>query len=202
VDAVAEAPAGVDREALWRRGAFSRAALLAGALERIAEQTIDYANEREQFGRPIARFQAVQQHLVRLSAEAALAGMAADVAAEALERGDGAFEAGVAKAVASRAAGVVGGLAHQVHGAIGMTEESSLHHLTRRLWTWRQEFGSERWWNRRVGQQLVRGGADGLWPRLAGGGRGSPHSQATGEPPITGRGGAPDKWTEGGVPHT
>jgi acyl-CoA dehydrogenase len=165
---VVEAPPGVDPEALWRRGAFTRAVLLAGALERIAEQTIDYANAREQFGRPISRFQAVQQHLVRLSSEAALAGMAADVGAGALERGAAEFEIGVAKAVASRAAGVVGGLAHQVHGAIGMTEESSLHHLTRRLWAWRQEFGSERWWSRQVGQGLAQGGADRLWARLAG----------------------------------
>ena len=170
VETAAEAPAGVDVQGLWLRGAFTRAVLLAGAMERIAEQTIDYANGREQFGRPISRFQAVQQHLVRLSSEAALAGMAADVAAEALERGPGAgeFEVGVAKAVASRAAGVVGGLAHQVHGAVGMTEESTLHHLTRRLWTWRQEFGSARWWNRRIGHGLARGGADRLWPRLAG----------------------------------
>jgi acyl-CoA dehydrogenase len=169
VDAIAEAPSGVDMETLWLRGAFMRAVLLAGAMERIAEQTIDYANGREQFGRPISRFQAVQQHLVRLSSEAALAGMAADVAAEALERDPRAaeFEVGVAKAVASRAAGVVGGLAHQVHGAIGMTEESTLHHLTRRLWTWRQEFGSARWWNRRIGQGLAEGGADRLWSRLA-----------------------------------
>ena len=168
VDTVAEVPAGVDVDGLWLRGAFGRAVLLAGAMERIAEQTIDYANGREQFGRPISRFQAVQQHLVRLSSEAALAGMAADVAAEALERGDAKFEIGVANAVASRAAGVVGGLAHQVHGAIGMTEESTLHHLTRRLWTWRQEFGSARWWNRRLGQGLAEGGADRLWSRLAG----------------------------------
>lgn len=168
VDAVADGPDGVDVEALWLRGAFTRAVLLAGALERTAEQTIDYANGREQFGRPINRFQAVQQHLVRLSSEAALAGMAAYVAAEALERGEGEFEVGVAKAVASRAAGVVGGLAHQVHGAIGMTEESTLHHLTRRLWTWRQEFGSARWWNRRLGRGLAGGGADRLWSRLAG----------------------------------
>jgi alkylation response protein AidB-like acyl-CoA dehydrogenase len=166
-EAVGPLPPGVDAEALWGRGALTRAILMAGAMERVAEQTIAYANRREQFGRRIASFQAVQQHLVRLSAETALAAMAVDVATEALASGDARFETAVAKAVTSRAAGLVAGLAHQVHGAIGMTRECGLHRFTRRLWSWRQEYGSARWWNRWLGAEVARCGPAELWPRLA-----------------------------------
>ena len=73
----------------------------------------------------------------------------------------------MAKADASSAAGLVASLAHQVHGAIGMTQEYELQHYTRRLWAWRQEFGSERWWYGRIGAGVVASGADGLWDRVA-----------------------------------
>ena len=61
---------------------------------------------------------------------------------------------------------VVARLAHQVHGAIGFTQEHKLHHLTRRLWAWRDEAGSELHWSRVLGTELLARGADGLWPAL------------------------------------
>lgn len=167
-DQVVPAPAGVDPAAVRSRGALTRAVLLASAAERIAELTLAYARGREQFGRPIARFQAVQQHLVRVASEAALATMGATVAVEAAEaRGSSVPEVWAAKAVSARCAGVVAALAHQVHGAVGMTQESDLHLLTRRVWSWQQEFGSEREWDRRLGEHLGSEPAV-LWPRLAG----------------------------------
>ena len=57
--------------------------------------------------------------------------------------------------------------AHQAHGAMGMTKEYELGQLTRRLWSWRDEFGSERWWGRELGRQLAGAGADELWPRIS-----------------------------------
>ena len=44
------------------------------------------------------------------------------------------------------AAGDGAAIAHQVHGAMGFTYEHSLHHFTRRLWAWREEFGNESFW--------------------------------------------------------
>lgn len=151
------------------RGALSRALLMAGAMETVAELTVRYASQRHQFGRPIASFQAVAQRLVRLSSEAEVAALAAEVAARRFaEAGTAAgFEVAVAKASASRAASEVAAHAHQVHGAIGMTQEYPLHHFTRRLWAWRQEWGSERHWTEMLGRQVVADGAEALWPRVA-----------------------------------
>jgi acyl-CoA dehydrogenase len=64
------------------------------------------------------------------------------------------------------AAGVAAGIAHQVHGAIGFTYEHSLHFWTRRLWSWRAEFGSESRWAAELGRAVVGRGADALWSDL------------------------------------
>jgi acyl-CoA dehydrogenase len=163
----APAPPGVDPAALRLRGAFTRACLMVGALERAAEVSVDYAGERQQFGRPIATFQAVAAQLVRLASETHLAAMALETAvAAASHRGlEGArLEVGAAKAVAGEAADVVTARAHQVHGAIGMTQEYVLHQLTRRLWSWREEYGSTVAWRREVGRTVAAAGVDRLWP--------------------------------------
>jgi acyl-CoA dehydrogenase len=75
------------------------------------------------------------------------------------------FDVAAAKVVASEAATTASRAAHQVHGAIGMTKEYELGQLTRRLWSWRQEFGSEQHWSRELAREL--GGADAMWPRIA-----------------------------------
>lgn len=169
---LAAAPAGVDVAALRRRGAFARAALMTGALERAAEMTVDYANERHQFGKPVATFQAVAQHLVRLMSETQLAVMAFHVAVAAgskvgLEAAE--WEMAAFKAVAGESADEVTARAHQVHAAIGMTQEYSLHQITRRLWSWRQEFGSTTASRRTVGTLLGAGGPTNAWPKVVAG---------------------------------
>lgn len=158
-------------EAATLRGALSRSLLIAGAMEAVADLTCTYAIERQQFGRPIASFQAVAHRLVRLSEEVEMVILAAEVAARRFaEAGTGAaFEVATSKVVASRAVAEVTAHAHQVHGAIGMTQEHQLHHFTRRLWAWRQEWGSERHWAEVVGRSVVDVGAAGLWPRIASG---------------------------------
>jgi len=166
---VVDAPEGVTAEALRFRGALSRVALMAGAIEKMSQLTVSYTNEREQFGRPVAKFQAVQQHLVWASQDAALTRMAADSAGRQAARGDARFEIAAAKLVANQAATRATKACHQAHGAMGMTQEYPLHHYSRRLWTWRTEFGGEREWSRWVGSTAVAQGADGLYPLVAGG---------------------------------
>ena len=75
-----------------------------------------------------------------------------------------------AKVRAGDAAGQVAALAHQVHGAIGVTEEYHLHHLTRRLWAWRDEFGSERLHAVALGEALAAAGPERIWAWIAGDG--------------------------------
>jgi acyl-CoA dehydrogenase len=53
-----------------------------------------------------------------------------------------------------------------VHGAIGFTHEHRLHHFTRRLWSWRDEFGVESEWSLALGRALAACGAEQLWPSI------------------------------------
>jgi acyl-CoA dehydrogenase len=84
----------------------------------------------------------------------------------AADRGDAAFEIAAAKVRTGEAAGLGAGIAHQCHGAIGFTYEHSLHFVTRRLWSWRAEFGAESHWAAELGRHVARRGADQLWPDL------------------------------------
>lgn len=158
------APVDLPVEGLYFAGAMARSAQIAGALEFVLEQSVNYANERVQFGKPIGKFQAVQQELARLAGEVAAAGAAAEAAAHALDAGNAGFEIAVAKARASEAASIATSIAHQTHGAIGFTYEHALHFATRRLWSWRAEFGSETYWQELLGRELASRGADRLWP--------------------------------------
>jgi alkylation response protein AidB-like acyl-CoA dehydrogenase len=170
--AVKDAPPGLDAGALMLMGAAARAMQMAGALEAILDLSVAYANERVAFGRPIAKFQAVQHNLARLAGEVAAAlaaaGSAADAMAAAVPFDDGAFlEAASAKIRVGEAAGEGAAIAHQVLGAIGFTREHVLHRFTRRLWAWRDDFGNESQWAVKLGSHVAAKGADALWPMLA-----------------------------------
>jgi acyl-CoA dehydrogenase len=133
---------------------------------------VTYANERVAFERPIAKFQAVQHNLARLAGEVAVAiaaaGSAADAIAGAEVFDEAVFlEAASAKIRVGEAAGEGAGIAHQVLGAIGFTQEHTLHRFTRRLWAWRDDFGNESFWAARLGTLVAAKGPDGLWPMLA-----------------------------------
>jgi acyl-CoA dehydrogenase len=163
-------PAAIDQDGLVCIGAAVRLQQMAGALEKILEQSVQYALDRSQFGRPIAKFQAVQHNLATLAGEVAAASAAADAAAEACASPDIAIgEIAIAKVRGGEAAGTGAAIAHQVHGAMGFTHEHSLHHATRRLWSWREEFGNEAVWAARLGRMVTRHGADGLWPFITAG---------------------------------
>ena len=166
VVAAAPASARASGDGLIVLGAMVRAAQMAGALESLLEQSVRYATERKQFGRPIGNFQAIQHNLAVLAGHVAAAGIAADNAFRAADRGDPAFEVAVAKVRAGEAAGIGAGIAHQAHGAIGFTYEHALQFATRRLWSWRAEFGSESRWAVRLGQQVAGRGAEQLWSDL------------------------------------
>jgi alkylation response protein AidB-like acyl-CoA dehydrogenase len=129
--------------------------------------------DRVQFGRPIAKFQAVQHNRAQLAGEVAAAGAAADGASQAIANhgvGDETTEAevAIAKIRVGEAAGNGAAIAHQVHGAMGFTYEHSLHQATRRLWSWREEFGNEAHWAELLGHMVAARGADALWPFVTG----------------------------------
>lgn len=157
----------VTRSALKARGALARALLMAGALERALDLAVRYAQERVQFGRRIGQFQAVQQELARFAGEVAAALAAALSAAGVMERGgDVTLAVASAKIRAAEAARTGALIAHQIHGAIGVTDEHPLHHATLRLWSWREEYGNEAEWAVTLGGITQKRGADQLWPAL------------------------------------
>lgn len=164
--ALAAGPSPHDATTLRAVGAAMRTQQIAGALTGLTAMTVRYAQDRIQFGRPIGKFQAVQQNLAVLAAQAAAATAAADLAAEAVAAGVRILPIAVAKSRGGEAAGIGAGIAHQVHGAIGFTFEYDLQFLTRRLWSWRDEFGNETVWNRIVGRHLAKAGADRLWTEI------------------------------------
>jgi len=163
--AATAAPSDAD---LTRLGALIRTAQIAGAMDAALAQSIAYANERVQFGKPIGKFQALQQNLAVFAEEAAAVNCAGQAAFAAAGKYDGAaaFEVAAAKLRANMAIGIGTSTAHQVHGAIGFTKEYSLHPLTRRLWSWRSEFGNDNHWSAILGAQVIAAGADAFWPTL------------------------------------
>ena len=149
--------------ALRYRAALGRSLQIAGALEGVLQLTIRYAKERVQFGRPIGRFQAVQHQVAELAGETVAAVAAVDAATRAVLAGGGELAVAAAKIRTSMAAGKGARLAHQVHGTIGFTLEHPLGHFTRRLWSWRDEGGSEQAWAVELGSKMVSNGPDQVW---------------------------------------
>jgi len=133
-------------------GALMRAVDMAAAMGRLLEITVAYAKYREQFGRPIAKQQAIQQQISQMAEECYAARMAAELG---LAGFSDMTAVAIAKSRVGEAAGRVGPIAHAVHGAIGVTNEHDLHLYTRRLIEGRIAFGSENYWNLKLGQSLL-----------------------------------------------
>ncbi|MER5918223.1 acyl-CoA dehydrogenase family protein [Streptomyces sp. NPDC001982] len=153
------------------RAALGRAVLLAGAARGALAMAVKYATERVQFGRPIAKLQAIQQSLALAGAEVAAAAAASQAAASEADRMGFAQAASAVAAAKSRcgeAAGQVARISHQVHGAIGFTREHDLRMVTTRLWAWRGEDGAEAQWNECLGTRALEAGPDGLWALITG----------------------------------
>ena len=126
VDAVRPAPADLGAS-FMEEGAAMRAQQMAGAMECCLESALAYVAERVQFGRPLAKFQAIQHMLAIAAGQVAAATAAVDALGEAAGTPDFALAAAIAKARAGEAAGQVAAICHQAHGAMGFTQEHPLH---------------------------------------------------------------------------
>ena len=152
------------------RGALARALQTCGALARALDITVEHAVGREQFGRPIAKFQAVQSLISSAAGALAVAKTAAQFATEVVAThgfgsAEGQFAVAVAKIESSRAATLVARNAHQVHGAIGFTLDHRLRHFTTPALAWRSEFGRQREWQHQLGR-LALDSPLGVWEVL------------------------------------
>lgn len=143
-------------------GAFIESAWMVGALQRLLEMTVDYANERQQFGRPIGKFQALQQQISVMTGHGHSAVVALSVAAGGARFTEGRLQLDPAHVAAGRvviceAAQPAADVAHAVHGAIGVTEEYDLQLWTQRLLAGRRSCGSDSYWSRRLGGLCLAG---------------------------------------------
>jgi acyl-CoA dehydrogenase len=138
-------------------GACLFAAQLAGAMNRVFEMTLRHANDRVQFGRSIGKFQAIQHQISVMAEQVAAARVAAQLGAESPSWSPAPLAAAIAKSRTSEAVPIVAAIGHAVHGAIGITAEYDLQLFTRRLHEWRRAFGTESYWNGRIGAALVHG---------------------------------------------
>ncbi len=158
-----------DKEArgtLEANGALMRATQLAGAMAAATEHALTWVNDRIQFGRPIAKHQAVQHLMAQLAEEMAAAGAAVDLAIAACDGKTDRLAIAIAKSRAGEAAGKGANIVHALFGAMGFTREHPLHYTTRRLWAWRNEFGSEVYWQGEIGRTVAASGGRALWATL------------------------------------
>ncbi|ALJ12835.1 acyl-CoA dehydrogenase family protein [Sphingopyxis macrogoltabida] len=151
--------------------AAATVSLMAGAMGQALGLSIEHVNTRQQFGRPLGKFQAVQQSLAVMACEvravdAAAAAMAKRLDVVGFDAEAANFEIAAAKLRANRAVGVVTAVAHQVHGAIGFTREYELHRVTIPLMRWRGEHGNDAHWAQRLGRQVAGFGGRGLWEAM------------------------------------
>ena len=174
VPVVSHAPAPLSSVDLLSLAAAVRSAQIGGALRAALSLAVAHATLRVQFGRPLAAFQAIQQQLARFGTQTAAAVAASQAALEAVDAclgyGDAKYDrlansinVCTGKVRAGEAAGIGAAIAHQVFGAMGFTQEHELHHVTRRLWAWRDEFGNESFWSRRIGEAIIAAGPQEVW---------------------------------------
>ncbi|MEV0111155.1 acyl-CoA dehydrogenase family protein [Nocardia sp. NPDC050799] len=154
------------------RSALGKSLMMAGAVETAVDVATQYATERVQFGRPIARLQVIQQMLAIAAGEAMAAGIAAQAAArmaDDLDVTSAAWAIASAKVRSGLAASTASKISHQVMGAIGFTREHHLRLYTTRLWAWRAEGGSTAHWSRWLGTQVDCRGPSEAWASVVAG---------------------------------
>ncbi|WP_353151718.1 acyl-CoA dehydrogenase family protein [Pollutimonas bauzanensis] len=135
--------------------AAALASLMAGAADRVLALTLDYANQRSQFGKHIGKFQAVQSQISVMAERTWACRMAAQLACQGKAWAPQLLLAAVGKSRCSEAAAIIADIGHAVHGAIGVTQEYDLQLYTRRLREWRLCGGGETYWASRIGAQLL-----------------------------------------------
>jgi acyl-CoA dehydrogenase len=142
---------------LVRRGAWARCIQIIGALDAAAALSVAHTRNRVQFGRSLSAFQSVQQSLAGMAGEIERARAAVELAvAAAAEHGFDSvhtdFAVTVAKIAVGRAVGPVTTIAHQLHGAIGVTREHPLWLFTLRAQSWIDDYGTTNHHARRLGR--------------------------------------------------
>lgn len=144
---------GLTAGAVTERAAVLAAAQLSGLAEGTLDLTRRYVGQREQFGAPLVKLPAVARGLAEMRVRVTEAAAGLEVGLAALDApGEDPAAAAIAFAAAGTAATAVARIAHQLHGAIGVTAEYPLHRWTTRLWSGRDWPVAQAQWTDRLGQ--------------------------------------------------
>ena len=151
---------------LTRRGAWARCNQIVGVLDAACDLTVAHTSERVQFGRQLSKFQAVQHSLAAMAGEIERARAATALAVAAatdygFDHPATDYAVTAAKVAVGRAVPPVTTIAHQLHGAIGVTIEHRLWLATMRARSWVDEFGTTSHYARRLGRMALA--ADDPW---------------------------------------
>lgn len=160
-----DAVVGADLRTAASELSLLRAVGVVGALERALVRTVEHVTARVQFGKPLVAFQAVAGLLAVLASEHETARLSAQRAVAAVRRGDSDAWTRVAAArvVCGRSGTEGARIAHQLHAAMGVTREHPLHLATRRIWSWRDESGTQRSWAAALGDWALKVDGEQRW---------------------------------------
>ena len=137
------------------RAAVGKCCEMVGNIQRVLEMTVDYAKERKQFDRPIGSFQAIQHYCADMATDVDSSRFSTYQAAWMLSEGlHCTKEVAIAKAWIGEASQRVFALAHQIHGAIGVTIEHDLHFYTRRTKAAELAFGDADFYREVVASEM------------------------------------------------
>jgi alkylation response protein AidB-like acyl-CoA dehydrogenase len=138
-------------------------ASLLGSLRAAQVAVREHVTVRQQFGEPLAAFQAVAHNVARLAAEVSAVAAAVDEAIDEVAAGGPGWRVAAGRIVTARSAGAVAKLAHQLLGAMGITREHDLHVATLALWAGRDEGTAEHVLAARLGAAATAAGPDTTW---------------------------------------
>ena len=137
------------------RAAVAKCCETVGGIQQVLEMTVDYAKERRQFDRPIGSFQIIQQYCANMATDVDGSRFSTYQAAWMLSEGlPCRQEVAIAKAWISEAYERVIALAHQIHGAIGVTIDHDLQYYTRRAKAAQLTFGNADFYREIVAQEM------------------------------------------------
>jgi alkylation response protein AidB-like acyl-CoA dehydrogenase len=144
---------------LTERAATALAVDCAAGAETVLQLTVDYAKQREQFGRPIGSFQAIKHHCANMLIAVQTARVAANAAVREMPLNPGASSrwASIAKSHAADAYAEVAGQGIFVHGGIGFTWEHDMHLYLKRAKLNQALFGTSAWHRERLARLVIDG---------------------------------------------
>lgn len=148
-------------EAAFNRGALGASAQLLGLSQRMMDLSVQYSEERHQFGKPIGSFQAVKHHMADIAYRLEYARPPAHRAAYALARGLSTAGVNVSQSwlAAAEVADIAARNSIQVHGAMGYTWEVDLHLFIKKAWAHQNLWGGRALHKQRVADFVLAEGA-------------------------------------------